>query len=613
MKPQRLAGQRKLSVSNAPGEGFSKLPREILVVIIAELRKLHLNCGEGNDTCATCWMRDLCNLSLTNRKVGAAAQFKLFERIWLVGMDSQKRFKKSPSRLKLLRRTLESNEMLAGYVKDLKVPDMPDALATKLDQEKYLDLVASIVTTCPNLERLLGLYPAYNHDFSRLTHALSTRLFLMEHVWNIHPNPRRRSASIDSIHSGGNPHDQLLPEQSASFLSHHYNWPNLTTLVIHCNPGGIVDPQLLSRIFNYLPLPSLAHLALSEIPSLPSDLFESLPTLQSLHLSNLPALTSHLLSSFARSSGTQALTTLSLINTNVTSLPTLTRLLSSLTSLKRFTFIQDSAPTLPIGTSIFLHPYFASASLTHLTWDILVPNMSDPIHDATRVLARAIHVGGFPALRVLRCPTDYEGQLQALCRPVERIPGLLFANSSGSGLWKGANGPTATLIDMIDVRRTDSGISVADSNSSSGTKYTSQSYNSNAPFGYSRSLRAARQSAQSRIETARSRPKFTVFAEDWSEGASNRRVTARFEIAGFMGTIGSKIDYVLDADIEGSDECGVQVADLLVKEQGREGSKIQVCDGRWNAWDEWGDRAKKGWQHKERLKWKPVEIRRLFR
>lgn len=49
-----------------PGEIFAKLPGEVLELILGELKKLHLD--RSSESCATCWMRDLCSISLTARK-----------------------------------------------------------------------------------------------------------------------------------------------------------------------------------------------------------------------------------------------------------------------------------------------------------------------------------------------------------------------------------------------------------------------------------------------------------------------------------------------------------------------------------------------------------------
>lgn len=46
-----------------PNELFSKLPAEILSLILQQLQNLHL--GYKSTSCATCWMRDACSLCVT--------------------------------------------------------------------------------------------------------------------------------------------------------------------------------------------------------------------------------------------------------------------------------------------------------------------------------------------------------------------------------------------------------------------------------------------------------------------------------------------------------------------------------------------------------------------
>jgi len=604
LRPQRLTPHIP-KLKNAPGEAFRKLPKELLMAIADQLRTLHLEGGVGSETCATCWMRDLCNLSLTSRKWAAAARLKLYETIHLVGKDSvlhiKKKFKlKAGSRLKLLRRTLRGNDLLARHVRDLKVPDL-DPTSTKKEQETYLDVVASIVMCCPNFERLIGLYPVYNHEFSRLIHALSTRNRLVEQVWNMVASPYQRqyhlsdenSPSLYTLVNG-----PLNTEEATNFLSTHDNWSKLRTMVFHCSPGSVLDPPLLLRTLRKLP--SLQDLALSGIPKVPTNLLQSLPPLRSLYLAQLPNLSLYDLSTFATCSSARNLISLTLIDINLSSLTILARLLSNMTSLKRFTIKQDLPPTLPIGTSIFLHPFLASNSLKYISWDILVPNEEDHLGDATRILAKAIRANGFPSLRTLKAPCDYDGLLQSLCRPAERI-----TSSYDSGVWKGSGG-AGTLMELIDERRKDSGVDVsADSGYGSSTM---------SGYEYTRSLRSARLAAQQRIEAARSRPKIQVLAEDWTDWqAGNIVTTARYEFGTYIGMVGSKIRYSLDPDVEGSDELGVGVEDLLESGEVKgEGARRGTCDGRWNMVRSEGGKAAVGWEHRERVRWKPLEVRRLF-
>ncbi len=575
------------------------------MAIADQLRALHMEGGVGSETCATCWMRDLCSLSLTCRKWAAAAGPKLYEIIYLVGQDSvshiKKKFKmKAGSRLKLLRRTLRGNSILAKYVRDLKVPDL-DPSASKKEQETYLDIVASIIMSCPNFERLLGLYPAYNHEFSRLIHALSTRTRLVEQVWNITASPYQRqyhlsdenSPSLYTLVNG-----PLNSEAATHFLSDHDNWSNLSTMVFHCRPGGVLDPPLLLRTLRKLP--SLQNLAISAIPKVPSNLLSTLPPMKSLYLAQLPNLSLPDISTFATCSSARSLKSLTLIDINLSSLPAMARLLSNMTSLERFTIKQDLPPTLPIGTSIFLHPYLASNSLKYLSWDILVPNEEDHLGDATRILAKAIRANGFPALRTLKAPCDYDGLLQSLCRPAERI-----TSSYESGAWKGGAGG-GTLMELIDERRKDSGVDVsADSGYGSSTM---------SGYEYTRSLRSARLAAQQRLEAARLRPKIQVIVEDWTDWQTgNILTTARYEFGAYIGMVGSKIHFSLNSDVDGKDELGVGVEDLLESGEAKgEGSRKGTCDGRWNMVRSEARKAAAGWEHRERVRWGPLEVRRLF-
>jgi hypothetical protein len=59
-----------------PDERFQAIPGEILRIILSRLKSLHL--GPGSDSCATCWMRDVCSLSLTSRKWSKHARVALY-------------------------------------------------------------------------------------------------------------------------------------------------------------------------------------------------------------------------------------------------------------------------------------------------------------------------------------------------------------------------------------------------------------------------------------------------------------------------------------------------------------------------------------------------------
>lgn len=617
----------------ALGEGFKKLPEEILLVILAELRKVHLD--TGSRSCSTCWMRDVMNLGLSCKKWWGAARSALYEDIQLVGCDSilhtKKKLKmKYGTRLTLLRRTLRGRPDLAEYVKSLKVPAMPDAAKSKKEQDEYLELVASLVMACPNLERLAGLYPTYNHEFSRFDHALSTRRKLTEKVWIINPSPFQRQhryqLSEDAEHLTPvlSP-AQLLPEQCMTFLTNHTNWTHLQTLFLHCNPGGTIDSALFVNIFHSLP--SLENLYVSgfSASSFNDATLLSLPSLKSLRLDNLPGVSASGLSNYASPARTDSLTSLSLISIPLLSLPVLVRLFSHMKSLTHFTISQAPSPSLPIGTDIFLHPYLASPTLQYLHWEFT--NADDD--KATQILAKSIVFSGFPSLKAIRAPTDHDGALQRLCRPRERIelPGDRYRNVGMPGQrMSGHPGlpQTQSLPNLSSAKSTFSGHGHSSSISSKLVKSPTRSTFSlnidhlssysddSGSRGIGMNLITARKIAQQRIDAAMTQPKFHIII--WDE---NGDFVERFELGGFIGSIQSRINYTLKPDVEGMDESiiGIEGPGGLL-DAGDEVSPRDGCTGSWNL--ESGSRVKsasKGkerWWHTERGRWKDIPLQTFF-
>lgn len=75
LQHQRPAPIKGLRSKAKPGEMFASLPGEVLEVVLEMLKELHLD--RPSDSCATCWMRDLCSLSLCSRKWYNAARLAL--------------------------------------------------------------------------------------------------------------------------------------------------------------------------------------------------------------------------------------------------------------------------------------------------------------------------------------------------------------------------------------------------------------------------------------------------------------------------------------------------------------------------------------------------------
>ncbi|KAI9934210.1 hypothetical protein ASPWEDRAFT_26108 [Aspergillus wentii DTO 134E9] len=424
---------------------FKRVPQEVYDVILDQLQLLHTTSHQSSG-CLTCYQRDLHSLSLTCRPWEKAVRAKLYNRIHIIGNDSPAQLKKYKlkrgSRLKLLRRTLRERKLLANLVLELRVPQLDLLFTTSKHStqwQEYRDLVASVVMVCPNLERLQGLTIAYNHEFDRLTHALSTRKKLKEHTWILGEAPEASEVSPRSTSCPGS----LGPMQMFEFLDYHVSWTNLETLALYgLSEGSALEPSVFLRMFHLLP--SLRHLCIS---SFNADAFADsallcLPPLESLRLENLPGITDSGLSQYTSNPESHNLKCLTLIEQNVESLLVISKILASLRQLERFKIVQaDKCPTLDTDEMVF-QPLLASSSLKYLHWDVACPNpgtalsrldflpfMKPPKHIETpnSHLAQSILSTGFPRLEALRAPNDVEppGVLQAVCQPIPRGQALL--------------------------------------------------------------------------------------------------------------------------------------------------------------------------------------------
>lgn len=473
-----------------------------------------------------------------------------YDCIFIVGHDSPWRSRKSKVkssvRLKLLRRTLRERRVLAQYVHQLKVPRLQ--VDDELVGEDMIDIVASIVMACPNLEALVGFQLVYSHKFDRLTHALSTRRKLKEHTWIIGEN------SDISLRCNTQPAPGLMDaEQVDSFLHFHDAWGSLTTLFLQSHRQGILERDVFIKVLNYLP--SLQHLCISQFDMDDFDdiALQALPPLQSLRLQDLEGVTFWGLLDFARGFHGQGIRSLSLINLNITYLSVLSNLLLNLKNLRRFKLIQDSSPMVEPGDLVF-QPIVASPRLEFMHWDIVLPG------SANENLANSIRANGFPNLRVLRAPSDHDGLLQAVCRPRAQIllPSDKYSQAQVPGIAPGQ---------IISIRM----------------------------------LSGARKAAQKRIEEARKSVQFKLTVEE--EGV----VHQIYDFNGFIGTIGSKITYNLEPDVPGSDASLVDLGDRAGGN--KEVSLKDSCTGMWNASHHGG---KRWWSHVERYRYQPLDLQKFF-
>ena len=610
-----------------PGEGFRKLPEEILLNILAELKKDHL--APSSLSCSTCWVRDLISIGATSKKWWGAARAAMYEDVQLNGQDSlshiKKRFKiKHGSRLKLLRRTLQARPDLASYVKSLKVPVMPESAKSEKDQEEYMDLVASLIMACPNLERLPGMYPMYRHEYTKFDHALSTRKNLLERVWIISGSSSNQHYEVN-LSEAEYPTPIVvpnlpLPDQYLDFLDLHSNWFKLKTLVMHCNLEGMMSSPLFTDVFASLPSLEYLHLSSFSAAAFNNETLMSLPSLLSLRLENLPGVTDDGLSKFAALARTDRLKTLSLISLSLYSLPVLARLFSHLKSLTEFTLSQAQSLS---GVDVFLYPYLASVTLKSIHWEIT----SHGDEKATEILSKSISHSGFPNLVSIRAPTDYDGRLQKLCRPRNRIElsgdkyrniaNVVHAGLSSSQSMPILPEPTAwapfrlghSYSRSLGSSHNKSLVKSAFSSNMDSCSDTSEMSDNTCEKGMS--LAIARRLAQGRAEAAKAKPKYHIIV--WDE---NGDFQERHAVGGYLGELHSQIEYNLKPDLDGSDESLMGVEALL---DDTEEIKVRDgCTGLWNA-----DLSHKGssssrkkrkdrWLHTERGRWKDLSLSTLF-
>jgi hypothetical protein len=424
-------------------------------------------------------------------------------------------------RIKVLRRTLRDNAHIAQSVKELHFPDTHEIYQTADTKERQsiINNLASLVMACPKLERFTGLYLTFNHAFDRLTHALSTRLQLKEKVWVLKADDVGWDDS-GNYRTNSKVHDPYWNAGNAdSFLHCHDNWSKLDTL---CLFGQGICSMMDYRAFvaTFRTLPSLRHLLISDFDTeqFNDRTLQALPALRSLRLQDLPGLTEKGLMRFANSTTARCIQRLSLINLEIVSAAVLSRFMANLPFLRRFVLAQDACPCLAPGLTV-PSALYASESLEYIHWDILAYG---PAHED---LASSIIAGGLPALRTIRAPSDDDGHLQALCRPRAQVtlPG------------------DEHLVNQIS-----------------------------NPFSYC-CLSTSRRAAQQRLEDTRKDPMMKIIVD---EGGV---IQHTYTLYTYMGTLDSKIDYVLEPDIEGSEEPIAGLNDLLVRRE--VGGMERFCSG----------------------------------
>lgn len=353
--------------------------------------------------------------------------------------------------------------------------------------------LAEIVSVCPDLEYLSGYVPLLQDKTSAiLLGPLLTRSRLRSHAWNLRAGRLPDAASLYT------PYD--LP-------ACHSGWQQLETLAL-CTTGNIsLGIGVVSAIMQRLP--NLKHLLISGLGrhDFHNGTLLSLPALRSLRLEHLDGITDQGVEQLAYGRLALSLESLTLVGLELTSLRVVQILLANIYRLRRFTMVQDASIGFQPGLeSASMLRCLESSTLQYLHWDVLVAGCG------TTLIANSIASGRFPALRKVKVPCDYDGAIQALCRPIAHKP--LDAND-------------LELIERFNTQR------------------------------YERFLRVAEIQAQLRIRASRQQPSFNVVVHD-----ENKRISATHVIGSYIGSMGSKIEYSLEPDVEGSHYALIDFSDV---------------------------------------------------
>jgi hypothetical protein len=482
--------------------------------------------------------------------------------------------------LKLLRRTLRENPALAATVRSINVPHLQkyhQHAASDHDRTSAVNQLAALVMACPNLEAVSGLHLPFDHAYDRLTHALSTRPTLRSHAWR----PRAIESRWTPDGRYATNARPILPDGSVSngdvFLTCHQRWRNLETLLLFGQGSGNLDYRALVGTFRSLP--SLRRLLVARLDARQFNdrTAAALPRgLRALRLQDLPGLTRRGIGRLVEDGSMVGyLRSLALVNVDVAEARHLQTLFANAPRLERFALAQATSPALDADDEDYALPVdggggdeagpaavYASPSLRFLHWDVAPAGAP-----ALRHLASSMRAGALPALRALRCPAD-DGALQALCRPRRSI-----------------------------ALRADSAASVSSSSGSSSSSSSNAAAAAAAAGGAparraAGGLAAARRAAQARLEGARREPLVRVVVTD-----ERGEVVERMAYGGFVGALGSRVEYVLEADGGGGGGGGLLELEDLVG-----AGPAGVCSGA--AGDGWvgksGFQVKHGKGHRPR-------------
>lgn len=490
-------------------EVFLQLPREIYQCIIDHIENVHT---ERTKVDVSGMQADLHSLCLVSRTWHRIAQDHLYRELWLPSnkAPAKRRWSRDhrPSRLHQLLGTLKVSPGLATGTHRLNITaalaqELQNEISSGLKTGPTVGILQELVRLCYSMEHISGYVVPAAAQTQGLVDALAMRTHLKSHIWRLESN-----RSLPS-----------LPD----FIYAHDHWLNLETLVVSADSGVDLGEVAISLV---LPrLPSLKHLVLSGLhhDDFHDTMLLTLPSLKSLRLERLGGLTDQGIEQLAYCRLAPYMESLTLVDLELMSLQTIQTLLWHLTRMKRFTFVQETSPEPQMdGTTISDPTRLSCPALQHLHWDCLVPGT------ALLYLATAIQADRFPALMTIKTPSDYDGTIQTLCRPIAR------------------NKLTHDDIQYLAER-------------------TKQSY--------TRDLRVSQIQAQLRIRERLQQPSFNVVVQD-----ERMKVCSTHVIGSFLGDMASRIEYDLSAGVEGGRTALVELEDVTVPRPTSLGSSEQKLE-----------------------------------
>lgn len=510
--PWEADRQRRLSFSHPrlrsgpnqlPAHVFEQLPHEIYSCITGHLEATYTTDPAINDSGRKQALRTLC---LTSKGWAKAAIEHLYRNLVLpssvassLAQKKNRRFSmtRPKSQLDYLVRTLNEAPSLAFLIQRVHVStnlarELAGEAVSASQRRTAHRLLRNVIETCTEVEHVSGYSPPVVREHAQWYRLLFSCERLRSHAWMLDLN------QIPSFPLG-------------RFTDSHDNWQYLETLVLSRTSmsSAAMGHGIIATMANRLP--SLQNLMVSNFSKedFHNGTLLSLKPLRSLRLENLEGVTDQGLKQLADSPKASSLSSLSLINLELTSLRTIQNLFVNLTRLRRLRLVQNTSPTFPVGHTNNKTSLLSSPSLEYLHWDTLLAGPA-----AISVLATSIATACLPNLRTLKSPSDPNGELQALCRPISRC--------------------ALMTSDVEFLQRFD-------------------------PDSCVRSLRLSRLQAQLRVlESRRRRPsEVGVAVSDEGEWMGKTRVVGEG-----LGGVASGIEYALEPDVEGRGEALASLGDV---------------------------------------------------